>query len=65
MIQGERWFRDFGARPSCANMNISPRSRISQKILEDPRAHRTLFFRQEKIFQDHWRDGRLFCGESA
>jgi hypothetical protein len=46
-------------------MKISPRSRISQKILEDPRAYRTLFFRQEKIFHDHWRDGRLFCGESA
>jgi cholest-4-en-3-one 26-monooxygenase len=37
------------------------RRRISQMILEDPRAHRTLLFRQEKIFQDHWRDGRQFC----
>jgi hypothetical protein len=31
-------------------------------ILEDPRAHSTFFFHQEKSFQDHWRERRALCG---
>jgi hypothetical protein len=30
-------------------MDISPNARVGQKILEEKRAHSTLFFHQEKV----------------
>jgi hypothetical protein len=63
-IQGERLIPNFDAWLACANMNIPPESLMPQKILEDPRAHSTLILHQEKSLQDHWCDGRSFCGIS-